>query len=232
MTDEKTGRLVLVGTPIGNLGDISQRAIDAIRNSPVVMAEDTRRTSRFLDGRRGVFSYHEHNAEGRVPQILDFLSLGQDVVIVSDAGMPGISDPAYRAVIAAIRAGFQVESVPGPTAVSCAVAASGLPTDRYSFEGFLPRKKGARGARLSSMSTYTGTIVYYIGPHHLLKYLEEMTDVLGNRPVCVAREMTKLHQEFVRGSIRKVMEHFSHGKVRGEITIVVGGAGLSPDYFD
>ncbi len=232
MTPGPGGKLILVGTPIGNLSDLSPRARDTIKESSVVMAEDTRRTARFVGDGRNLYSYHDHNARGRIPQILDFLARGLNVALVSDAGMPGISDPAYRAVRAALTGGFQVEAVPGPSAVICAVAASGLPTDRFSFEGFLPRKTGARSARLAEMSTYGGSLVYYVGPHHLLKYLEEMKDVLGNRPVCVARELTKLHQEFVRGSIEEVAEHFASGNVRGEITLVVGGAAMKPGFFD
>lgn len=232
MSSKAAGKLVLVGTPIGNLSDMSERAAEVIRSCGVVMAEDTRRTARLLPERRGLFSYHDHNAGGRIPQILDFLADGQDVALVSDAGMPGISDPAYRAVRAAIEAGYVIEAVPGPSAVICAVAASGLPTDRFAFEGFLPRKSGARQARLAEMSSYDGSIVYYIGPHHLLRYLQDIREVMGDRPVCVARELTKMHEEFVRGSIEEVADHFSTGKVRGEITLVVGGVALKSDFFD
>lgn len=232
MTPGGDGRLVLVGTPIGNLSDISPRARETICAAKVVMAEDTRRTAKFVEDRRRLYSYHDHNAAGRIPQILGFLADGLTVALVSDAGMPGISDPAYRAVRAALGDGHQVTAIPGPTAVVCALAASGLPTDRFAFEGFLPRKRGARISRLEEMSTYGGSIVYYLGPHHLLKYLEEMGRVLGNRPVCVAREMTKLHEEYFRGNIDMAAEHFTGKKVRGEITLVVGGTGVEADLFD
>lgn len=232
MTPGGDGKLVLVGTPIGNLSDISPRAREAIASAHVVMAEDTRRTAKFVEDRRKLYSYHDHNAAGRIPQILSFLTDGLTVALVSDAGMPGISDPAYRAVRTVLGDGHRVTAVPGPTAVVCALAASGLPTDRFAFEGFLPRKRGARTSRLEDMSTYPGSIVYYLGPHHLLKYLEEMMRILGNRPVCVAREMTKLHEEYVRGSIEMAAEHFAEKKVRGEITLVVGGAGVESDFFD
>ncbi|MFO8183166.1 MAG: 16S rRNA (cytidine(1402)-2'-O)-methyltransferase [Candidatus Aegiribacteria sp.] len=232
MTPGGDGKLVLVGTPIGNLSDISPRARETIATAHVVMAEDTRRTAKFVEDRRRLYSYHDHNASGRIPQILGFLTDGLTVALVSDAGMPGISDPAYRAVRAALEDGHQVTAVPGPSAVVCALAASGLPTDRFAFEGFLPRKSGARTSRLEEMSTYAGSIVYYLGPHHLLRYLEEMRRILGNRPVCVAREMTKLHEEYVRGNIEMAAEHFSEKKVRGEITLVVGGAGVESGLFD
>ncbi|OPL20002.1 MAG: hypothetical protein AVO35_00660 [Candidatus Aegiribacteria sp. MLS_C] len=226
------GRLVLVGTPIGNLSDMSPRAEEVLRTADAVMAEDTRRTARFVTDRSRLYSYHDHNASGRLPQIVDFLERGSTVALVSDAGMPGISDPAYRAVRAALHGGFPVEAIPGPSAVICALVASGLPTDRFCFEGFLPRKTGARTARLREMSTYGGSIVYYIGPHHLGKFLDEMLNILGNRPVCVARELTKLHEEYLRGSMEGMRERFAEGTVRGEITLVVGGEGLGPDFFD
>ena len=226
------GRLVLVGTPIGNLSDMSARAMEAIEKASVVMAEDTRHTARFVNDRKKLYSYHDHNAAGRIPQIMEFLENGAVVALVSDAGMPGISDPAYKAVNAAVRAGYGVEVIPGPSAVITALVASGLPVDRFAFEGFLPRKKGARTRRLEEISTYNGSIVYYMGPHHLLKYLEEMKNVIGNRPACVAREMTKMHEEYVRGTIAEVAEYFSNRKIRGEITLVVGGAALKSDFFD
>ena len=152
--------------------------------------------------------------------------------MVSDAGMPGISDPAFRAVRAAVENGCRVEAVPGPSALVCAVAASGLPVDRFAFEGFLPRKKGKRRGKLMEMSSYTGSLVYYIGPHHLVKYLSEMKQCLGNRPVCVCRELTKIHEEYLRGNIMEILDYFSRRRVRGEITLVVGGAGQPEDYYD
>ncbi len=230
--DTEPGRLILVGTPIGNLGDMSARSIEAIENASVVMAEDTRRTAKFVNDTGKLYSYHDHNAAGRIPQIEEFLRTGAVVALVSDAGMPGISDPAYKAVCAALRGGYSVEVIPGPSAVVTALVASGLPVARFSFEGFLPRKTGARSRRFDEMSTYSGSIVYYVGPHHLLKYLKEMIGIFGNRPVCVAREMTKMHEEYIRGSIAEVSEYFNGRKVRGEITLVVGGAALTPDFFD
>jgi 16S rRNA (cytidine1402-2'-O)-methyltransferase len=131
-----------------------------------------------------------------------------------------------------VSGGYKIEVIPGPSAVITALVASGLPVDRFSFEGFLPRKKGARTRRLEEISTYGGSIIYYLGPHHLLKYFDEMKSVFGNRPVCVAREMTKIHEEFIRGNISEVVMYFSNGKIRGEITLVVGGAALASDFFD
>ncbi len=227
----KAGKLLLVATPIGNLSDMSPRALEALRSAGVVMAEDTRRTARFIDDRRKLYSYHDHNAAGRIDTILKTLSEGRNVAVVSDAGTPGISDPAYRAVRAALGKGFEVEAIPGPSAVICALVASGLPTDRFAFEGFLPRKKGARAARLKEMSTYPGSLVYYVGPHHLVKYLGEMRELLGNRPICVARELTKVHEEYLRGDIESVLEVLSGRRILGEITLVVGAESLGQDYF-
>ena len=223
---------MLVGTPIGNLSDLSARAGEVIENADVVMAEDTRRTAKFVSNTRKLYSYHDHNAAGRIPQIEQFLESGDTVALVSDAGMPGISDPAYKAVKTAVRGGYTVEVIPGPSAVITALVASGLPIDRFSFEGFLPRKKGARNRRLEEIYMYTGSIVYYIGPHHLLKYLEEMKCIFGNRPVCVAREMTKMHEEYIRGNIDEVTKYFGNRKILGEVTLVVGGVTLESDFFD
>ncbi|MCK4671852.1 MAG: 16S rRNA (cytidine(1402)-2'-O)-methyltransferase [Candidatus Aegiribacteria sp.] len=228
----KAGKLVLVATPIGNLGDMSHRAVEAIENASVVFAEDTRRTAKFVTETKRLYSYHDHNAAGRLPQLKEFLENGLTVALVSDAGMPGISDPSFKAVRIALREGFQIEVIPGPTAVTTALVGSGLPVDRFAFEGFLPRKIGARKRKIEEMSSYTGSIVYFIGPHHLLKYLGEMHGVLGNRSVCIAREITKVHEEYIRGNISDVISRFGDRKVRGEITLVVGGKELGEDYFD
>ena len=228
----KDGKLILVATPIGNLDDMSPRAVEAIENASVVFAEDTRRTAKFVTEKKRLYSYHDHNAAGRLPQLREFLQNGLTVALVSDAGMPGISDPSFKAVRIAVREGYRIEVIPGPTAVTTALVGSGLPVDRFAFEGFLPRKVGARKRKLEEMSSYSGTIVYFIGPHHLLKYLGEMHGIWGNRPVCVAREITKVHEEYIRGNISDVISRFRERKVRGEITLVVGGKELGEDYFD
>ena len=230
--EDRVGKLILIATPIGNLEDMSPRAVEAIENASVVFAEDTRRTAKFVTETKKLYSYHDHNVAGRLPQLREFLQNGLTVALVSDAGMPGISDPSFKAVRIAVREGFQIEVIPGPTAVTTALVGSGLPVDRFAFEGFPPRKIGARKRRLEEMSSYNGSIVYFIGPHHLQKYLGEMHGILGNRPVCVAREMTKVHEEYVRGNISDVIRRFGDRKVRGEITLVVGGKELGEDYFD
>ncbi len=228
----KAGKLVLVATPIGNLGDMSPRAVEAIENASAVFAEDTRRTAKFVNETKKLYSYHDHNAAGRLPQLKEFLENGLTVALVSDAGMPGISDPSFKAVRIAVREGYRIEVIPGPTAVTTALVGSGLPVDKFAFEGFLPRKTGARKRKIEEMSSYSGSIVYFIGPHHLLKYLGEMHGVLGNRSVCIAREITKVHEEYIRGNITNVIKRFCDRKVRGEITLVVGGKELGEDYFD
>lgn len=219
----ETGTLILVATPIGNLADLSPRAQSAIQDADAVMAEDTRRTARFVADRRRLYSYHDHNARGRLPQIEEFLRNGHTVAVVSDAGMPGISDPAYRAVSLAVSIGAVVSAVPGPSAAVTALVISGLPTDRFAFEGFLPVKKGKRLKRLAEMKDYPGTLVYYTGPHHLVRTLEEIGEILGDRRCAVARELTKVHEEVLRGSVSKLLEEYSGTSPRGEITLLVEG---------
>lgn len=218
------GNLILVATPIGNLEDLSPRAARVLAEAELVLAEDTRRTAKLVTGGRKLVSYNDVNARGRIPLLLETLGAGGTAAIVSDAGTPGISDPAYRAVQAAIEAGATVSVVPGPSAVTAALVASGLPTDRFAFEGFLPRKPGPRRARIVAMASYTGTLVYFAGPHHAGKLLDELLQGLGDRRACVARELTKLHEEFVRGTLEALAEKYVEHPPRGEVTILVAGA--------
>lgn len=224
MNRECTGKLVLVATPIGNLDDMSPRALEALSTADAVMAEDTRRTGRFVPERRRLYSCHDHNIRGRLPQIEQFLLQGDTVAMASDAGTPGISDPAYRAVGLAVELGAQVTMIPGPSAVIMALVVSGLPTNRFAFEGFLPFKKGKRRKRIEDMADYTGTIAYYVGPHHLSRVIEVLLSVFGDRRCCVAREMTKLHEEIVRGTLSGLKERYSATVPKGEITLLVEGA--------
>ena len=224
MNRECTGKLVLVATPIGNLDDMSPRALEALSTADAVMAEDTRRTGRFVPERRRLYSCHDHNIRGRLPQIEQFLLQGDTVAMASDAGTPGISDPAYRAVGLAVELGAQVTMIPGPSAVIMALVVSGLPTNRFAFEGFLPFKKGKRRKRIEDMANYTGTIAYYVGPHHLSRVIEVLLSVFGDRRCCVAREMTKLHEEIVRGTLSGLKERYSATVPKGEITLLVEGA--------
>jgi 16S rRNA (cytidine1402-2'-O)-methyltransferase len=219
-----TGRLILVATPIGNLEDMSPRALEALTTADAVMAEDTRRTGRFVSDRKRLYSCHDHNIQGRLPQIQQFLLQGATVAMASDAGTPGISDPAYRAVGLAVELGAEVTMIPGPSAVIMALVVSGLPTNRFAFEGFLPVKKGKRHRRIEEMVQYTGTIAYYVGPHHLSSVLEAVLSVMGDRRCCVARELTKLHEEVVRGNLSSLIEKYSSVVPKGEITLLVEGA--------
>lgn len=224
MTEGNRGTLVLVATPIGNLDDMSPRASDALREADAVMAEDTRRTGRFVPESRRLYSCHDHNVKGRLPQIEEFLKQGLTVAMASDAGTPGISDPAYRAVSLALSLGARVTMVPGPSAVVMGLVLSGLPTDRFAFEGFPPLKKGKRQKRFAEMAEYPGTLAYYVGPHHLLRTLSEMLAVFGDRRCCVARELTKIHEEVIRGTLSEMCERYSGSQPKGEITLLVEGA--------
>ena len=224
MNQKYTGKLILVATPIGNLEDMSPRALEVLSTADVVMAEDTRRTGRFVPERKRLYSCHDHNIQGRLPQIEQFLLQGATVAMASDAGTPGISDPAYRAVGLAFEIGAEVTMIPGPSAVIMALVVSGLPTDRFAFEGFLPFKKGRRRRRIEQMVGYTGTVVYYVGPHHLSSVLEVLLSVFGDRRCCVARELTKLHEEIVRGTLSGLLAKYTSAAPRGEITLVVEGA--------
>ncbi len=219
-----TGTLVLVATPIGNLEDLSPRAARILAEADAVMAEDTRRTARFVSDKKKLYSCHDHNIKGRLPQIEELLRNGATVAMASDAGTPGISDPAYRAVELAHGIGASVTMMPGPSAVIMGLVLSGLPAHRFAFEGFLPVKKGKRHKRLESMSQYTGTIAYYVGPHHLTKILGEMLEIFGDRRCAVARELTKVHEEVVRGTISGLCDKYSATVPRGEITLLVEGA--------
>src|SRR5687768_15178212 len=206
------GRLVLVGTPIGNLGDLSPRAEAALREADVVACEDTRHTRKLLTARaiavRKVMAIHDHNEAAQARVVLGLLDEGQTVAVVTDAGMPGISDPGERLVAAAANAGHRVEVVPGPTALVTALVASGLPTGQFVFEGFLPRKGRERGARLAALATERRTAVLYEAPHRLAALIEDLAGVCDPlRRVALARELTKLHEEVWRGTLAGAVEH-------------------------
>lgn len=218
--------LYLVGTPIGNLEDISLRALRVLREVGLVAAEDTRSSGRLLkhyDIDTPLVSYHEHSGPGRTEEILDRLA-ETDVALISDAGMPGLSDPGYRLVKEAIDSNLEIVPIPGPSAGVTTLVVSGLPTDNYLFLGFLPRRKKARKTKLNEWSTLRCTLVIFEAPHRLMALLEDIHEILGNRDLCIGRELTKLHEEIWRGSVAEAIEHFGASKVRGEITIVIEGA--------
>jgi 16S rRNA (cytidine1402-2'-O)-methyltransferase len=225
-----TGRLVLVGTPIGNLGDLSPRAVDALRSADVIAAEDTRRTRALLShagvraGRRLV-AVHEHNERARAAELVAVIRSGATVAVVTDAGMPAISDPGARLVRACLDVGIEVEVVPGPSAALTALVVSGLPTDRFAFEGFLPGRAAARRARLAELAGEARTTVLFESPHRLAGTLTELADALGPaRPLVLARELTKLHEDVFRGTLAGALDHVREHPPRGEYVLVVGGA--------
>jgi 16S rRNA (cytidine1402-2'-O)-methyltransferase len=228
MDDAATGVLVLAGVPLGNAGDAPARLREALGAADVVAAEDTRRLRRLaadlgveIGGR--VVSYFEANEGARTPELIEQLQAGRRVVLVTDAGMPSVSDPGYRLVVAAIGAGIAITCLPGPSAVITALVLSGLPVDRFCFEGFLPRKAGERAARLRVLANEPRTMVFFEAPHRLAAALGALAAVFGDdRPAAVCRELTKTYEEVRRGSLRELGE-WAGGGVRGEITIVVGG---------
>jgi len=220
------GTLYLVATPIGNLEDVTLRALRVLREADRVFAEDTRRTRKLFD-RHGIaakpMSLHSHNEAARIDMALSVLAAGGDVALVSDAGTPLVSDPGGRLVAAALVAEHRVVPVPGASAVLAALSVAGLPVEPFSFLGFLPRKAGPRRAVLAAYRGRDETLVIFESPRRLAGTLRELADVLGDRPACVARELTKLHEEAARGRLRELADRFD-GPVKGEITIVVAGA--------
>lgn len=227
MLMNSTGTLYVCGTPIGNLEDITIRALDVFRNVHLIAAEDTRRTRKLLSHYEiptRTISYHEHNEFSRTPQIIEMLKEGKNVALVTDAGMPGISDPGAYLVDSALSNGLRVVPIPGPSAVISALSVSGFSADEFIFLGFLPRKGKRRNEVLESLVWETRVAVIYESPYRLLKTLSDLASVLGgNRKAVVTRELTKLHEEVVKGTLDEVSEKFSGRTVKGEITIVVDG---------
>ena len=222
-----SGVLYLVGTPIGNLGDLSDRARDTLAAVTVVAAEDTRRTGRLLrsiDIRTPLVSMFEGNEDERAGELVERLDAGDDVAVVTDGGMPSVSDPGYRVVGRAVERGIEVRAVPGPSAAIAALVLSGLPTDRFAFEGFLPRRPGDRGRRLQALRHDPRTIVFFESPRRVRALLREIGAALdGDRRVAVCREMTKLHEEVIRGTVAEVLTTLEERELRGEVTVVVEG---------
>ena len=218
------GILYLVATPIGNLADITHRAIDVLNSVEVIACEDTRHTRKLLQhygiATRTV-SYHEHNEQERARQLIELLREGKDVAVVSDAGTPSISDPGYRLVRAAIENEVQVVPVPGPSALISALVAAGLPTDEFFFGGFLPARSNARRTRLNELRSVPGTLIFYEAPHRLAETLRDALEALGERDAVVARELTKLHEEIRRGRLSELAEHYSTQEPRGEIVLLI-----------
>ena len=221
--------IILAATPIGNLGDASRRLIEALATIEVIAAEDTRTASHLIqalkiDAHPRLVALHDHNERERSAELVE-LARDTDVLVLSDAGMPTVSDPGYHLVQAAIAAGVRVTALPGPSAVLTALALSGLPTDRFAFEGFLPRKPGERRTRLAALAAEQRTLIFFESPNRLADSLAALAEAFGaDRPVAVARELTKLHEEVRRGTAAELAA-WAAGGVRGEIVIVTGGAG-------
>jgi 16S rRNA (cytidine1402-2'-O)-methyltransferase len=227
------GTLYVVGTPIGNLEDITFRAVRVLRESALIACEDTRHTRKLLE-RYGIatplVSYHEHNETERSRELIARLMAGETLAMVSDAGMPLVSDPGYRLVSSAVEHGIAVTPVPGPSALLAALAASGLATDAFYFGGFLPAKAGQRQRALGALTAVDATLVFYEAPHRIIETLGDIERVLGPRRVVVARELTKIHEEFLRGSAAEVRQTLAaRGGVKGEITLLVERGSPSDD---
>jgi 16S rRNA (cytidine1402-2'-O)-methyltransferase len=229
-----SGLLYLVATPIGNLEDITYRAVRILGEVDLIACEDTRQTRKLLDHygiQKPMISYHDHNEAERTEDLAARLRAGATIALVSDAGMPLVSDPGYRLVRAAVESGIAVAPLPGPSAALTALAASGLPTDAFHFGGFLPVKPGQRLKALEAIADEQATAIFYEAPHRVLESLEAIEQVLGARPIVVARELTKIHEEFLRGSAAEIRAQLeARDAVKGEITILIGKAtGPEPD---
>lgn len=225
------GTLYLVATPIGNLEDITLRALRTLRECDLIAAEDTRHTGQLLNHfniSRPMVSYFRFNEAKRSEEIIERLRGGQKVALVTDAGTPGISDPGERVVKAALAAGCRVESVPGPCALIVALTASGLPTAEFHFIGFLPHKSGQRRKRLEQAREMPGTLVLYEAPYRVQKLMQELSETLPGRPVVLARELTKKFEEFLRGTPADLLEHFSRRPPKGEFVVLIGSAAETP----
>ncbi|MCP4705093.1 MAG: 16S rRNA (cytidine(1402)-2'-O)-methyltransferase [candidate division Zixibacteria bacterium] len=228
MADEKQkkGVLYLVPTPIGNLRDITQRALEVLRSSELIACEDTRLSGRLLSHfeiKKPLISYHDFNEEKQVPKLLEVILSGGDVSVITDAGSPGLSDPAYRIIRAAIDKNITISPLPGPNALIPALTGSGLPLDRFFFEGFLPNKSASRKNRLDKLKEMKHTLIFYESPHRIVKTVTDALDVLGDRPACIAREISKVYEEYIRGTLSEILEKISSKKMRGEIVLIIEG---------
>ncbi len=230
-----TGTLYIVATPIGNLEDITLRAIRILKEVDLIAAEDTRHTRHLLDKyqiENQLTSYHDHNKEEKAPILVARLLEGKNIALVSDAGTPGISDPGYFLINLAIDQSVSVVPIPGATAAVAALSISGLPTDSFVFEGFLPPKQTARLKRLQELSGEKRTIIFYEAPHKIVKTIEDLLQVLGDRRAVITRELTKIHEETLRGTLSEIRQHLNKTTIKGEFTIVLHGASPEPQKKD
>lgn len=229
------GTLYIVATPIGNLEDITLRAIRVLKEVSVIAAEDTRHSRHLLDRYdigTPLTSYHDHNKEEKAPVLLARLMEGKDVALISDAGTPGISDPGYFLINLAISQNIAVVPIPGPSAAIAALSVSGLPTDSFVFEGFLPAKQQARQKRLQELSRDGRTLIFYEAPHKIIRTVEDMLDIFGDRQAVITRELTKIHEEAIRGPLSAVLDRLKNGTIKGEFTILIHGASAEPQKQD
>ncbi|WP_163539383.1 16S rRNA (cytidine(1402)-2'-O)-methyltransferase [Gracilibacillus sp. YIM 98692] len=228
----KTGTLYIVPTPIGNLDDITIRALQVLKEADLIAAEDTRNTGRLLQHfkiKRKMISYHEHNKAARQDQMLDILREGQSIAVVSDAGMPGISDPGQAIVQAVAKEELPVVVLPGANAALCALVGSGLSTDQFYFYGFLPRKKKIRQSALKDIEKVQATVLLYESPHRLQETIEDLYQYFGDRKACIARELTKRYEEWGRGTLSELKEWTEQNKVKGECCIILDGVSVKEE---
>jgi len=220
------GTLFVVATPIGNLEDITYRAVRILKEADLIACEDTRQALKLLtrfEIRKELISFHEPRERERLPRLMERLRRGQNIALISDAGTPAISDPGFRLVREAIREGIRVVPIPGPSAVAAALSAGGLPTHRFLFLGFPPPKKDAARKRLAAVQDEEGTLVFYLPGRKLLEFCDFVRETLGERTIVVAREMTKIHEEFVRGKPEEIKKHFENKQIKGEMTLLIDG---------
>ena len=220
----KLGTLYIVSTPIGNLADITYRAVEILKTVYIIAAEDTRRSRVLLsnyDIKTKMISYYEHNKYQKIKKITENLLSGHQVAVITDAGTPAISDPAYKLVRQAIKVGCNIESIPGPSAVLASLVSSGLPTDRFIFEGFLPQKKG-RKKRLENFINESGTIIIYENTLRLNRTIKQILDIIGDRPAVICRELTKIHEEKIRGTLSSLLDLLNRKKLNGECVLLIG----------
>lgn len=227
MIDKNKGKLYIVGTPIGNLDDITIRAVNTLRNVDVILAEDTRQTLKLLNHfeiSKHMISYHRHNEDDKIEKIVEILNSGKNLALVSDAGMPIISDPGQNLVKYLVKNNYDIEVVPGVTALITAIVKSGLDSTRFTFEGFLSVNKKQRKERLKSLVNETRTMIFYEAPHKILSTLKDMYEYFGNRDICIARELTKIYEEYRYTNFKDAIINIEENGIKGEIVLVISGA--------
>lgn len=223
---DKRGKLFIVGTPIGNIKDITIRALETLKEVDLILAEDTRQTLKLLNHyeiSKKQISYHRHNEVEKINQVIKLLDDGNNIALVSDAGMPCVSDPGYLLVIELVKKGYEIEVIPGVTALITAVVKSGIDTTRFSFEGFLSVNKKQRKERLIEVKDDKRTLIFYEAPHKIVNTLKDVLSILGDRNICIARELTKVYEEHLRGTVTDILKHFENTPPKGEMVLIIEG---------